>query len=143
LTDADGRPLQAIVSAGNENERPYLLPLLDQLPDEVRAVLSDAVMPAQLYADRGYDSRRLNEQISDRGLTPMISRRQFHGKGATPQPRPKRRDPLGRKRWPIERTNAWLTSWRRVATRWERRSDLFLAIVLLVLIVVLIRFDLT
>ena len=72
----------------------------------------------------------------------MISRRQFHGKGAAPKPKPKRRDPLGRKRWPIERTNAWLTNWRRVATRWERRSDLYLAIVLLVIIVVLIRFDL-
>jgi len=141
LTDADGRPINAIVSAGNENERPYLLPLLDQLPDEVRAVLSDAAMPTQVYADRGYDSRHLNEQISDRGLQPMISRRQFHRKG-DPKPKPKRRDPLGRKRWPIERTNAWLMNWRRVETRWEKRSDLFLGIVLLVLIVVLIRFDL-
>ena len=95
-----------------------------------------------MYADRGYDSRHLNEQISARGLTPMISRRQFHQKGADPQPKPKRRDPLGRKRWPIERTNAWLLSWRRVETRWERRSDLYLAIVLLVVIVLLLRFDL-
>jgi transposase len=130
------------VSAGNENERPYLTPLLDQLPDEVRAALSNAATPAQVYADRGYDSRQLNEQISARGLTPMISRRQFRHKGDDPQPQPKRRDPLGRKRWPIERTNAWLLSWRRVETRWERRSDLYLGIVLLVIIVVLIRFDL-
>jgi transposase len=130
------------VSAGNENERPYLTPLLDQLPEEVRAALSTAQTPVQVYADRGYDSRRLNEQITARGLTPMISRRQFHHKGADRNRPPKRRDPLGRKRWPIERTNAWLLSWRRVATRWERRSDLYLGIVLLVVIVLLLRFDL-
>jgi transposase len=129
------------VSAGNENERPYLVPLLDQLPDEVRAALAQAATPPELYADRGYDSQHLSKQISDRGLQPMISRRAFHRKD-DPQPKPKRRDPLGRKRWPIERTNAWLMNWRRVETRWERRSDLYLGIVLLVVIVLLIRFDL-
>jgi transposase len=141
LTDADGRPLQALVSAGNENERPYLLPLLDGLPDAVWAALKARSAPCQLYADRGYDSLQLCEQITARGLTPRISRRQFHRKG-DPQPKPKRRDPLGRKRWPIERTNGWLMSWRRVETRWEQRGDLYLGIVQLVLIVLLLRFDL-
>ena len=43
--------------------------------------------------------------------------------------RPKRRDPLARKRWPVERTNSWLRNWRRVATRWERRPELWLAVI--------------
>jgi transposase len=141
LTDADGRPLQAVVSAGNENERPYLLPLLDALPDHVWTAFAAQVAPSQVYADRGYDSLHLNDAIAARGLEPRISRRQFHRKG-DPQPKPKRRDPLGRKRWPIERTNAWLMSWRRVQTRWERRSDLYTGIVQLVVIVLLLRFDL-
>ena len=43
--------------------------------------------------------------------------------------RAKTRDPLGRHRWPVERTNGWLRNWRRVATRWERRADLWLAVI--------------
>lgn len=129
------------MSAGNENERPYLLPLLDALPAHVWAAFAAHAAPPELYADRGYDSLHLNDQIAGRGLEPRISRRQFHRKGE-PKPKPRRRDPLGRKRWPIERTNAWLLSWRRVATRWERRSDLYTGIVQLVVIVLLLRFDL-
>ena len=130
------------MSAGNENERPYLLPLLDALPDDAWTALTAQLAPPQLYADRGYDSLHLSEQIALRGLQPQISRRQFHRIGDRPRPRPKRRDPLGRHRWPIERTNAWLMSWRRVATLWEQRSDLYTGIVQLVVIVLLIRFDL-
>jgi transposase len=43
--------------------------------------------------------------------------------------RPKRRDPLADKRWPVERTNSWLPNWRRVATRWERRPEHWLAVI--------------
>lgn len=34
---------------------------------------------------------------------------------------------LGRHRWVIERTMSWLTGYRRLTIRYERRSDLFLA----------------
>src|SRR5919204_2228779 len=42
--------------------------------------------------------------------------------------RAKTPDPHGRERWPVERTNAWLHNWRRVSTRWERRAELYLAL---------------
>jgi transposase len=32
-------------------------------------------------------------------------------------------DRLGRHRWTVERTIAWLTGYRRLATRYERRAD--------------------
>jgi transposase len=31
---------------------------------------------------------------------------------------------LGRWRWPVERTLAWLHQYRRLLVRWERRPDL-------------------
>jgi transposase len=43
--------------------------------------------------------------------------------------RPRPRDPFARKRWPVERTNSWLRNWRRVATRWERRPEHWLAMI--------------
>lgn len=130
-----------LVSAGNDNERPYLLPLIDRLPVKLQVALRERPDAAQLFADRGYDSLALNEQIRHRGLEPRISRRRFRRRQDDGQRRPPTRDPLGRYRWPIERTNSWLLAWRRLAIRWERRSDLYLAFAQLVLIVVLIRYD--
>jgi transposase len=40
-------------------------------------------------------------------------------------------DGLGRCRWTIERTGAWLGGWRRLQIRYERDSERFHALVLL------------
>jgi transposase len=144
-------PLRALVSPGNENERGYLLALLDEAGATVSAQLarkSQRRRKPQLYADRGYDSEPLRDQIRDRGLQPRISRRRTRTTGAKPPSPPgtkqKQRskappDPLGRHRIPIERTFGWATAWRRLQQRWERRIELYLAIVTIVLIVVIVR----
>lgn len=92
-----------------------------------------------MWADRGYDGAELRRQLRRRGIDPMISeRRRRRGLPLEPgmptslrgnRRRPKVRDPLARKRWPVERTNSWLRNWRRVATRWERRPELWLAVI--------------
>jgi transposase len=131
VVDARGAPFAVRVGPGNENERAHLLPLVDEL-------LARGLRPEQLWADRGYDGWEIREQLTQRGLEPMISRRRKPGQPAPPgsplvhrggQRRPKTKDPLGRLRWPIERTNSWLRNWRRVATRWERRPELWLAMI--------------
>jgi transposase len=119
------------IGPGNQNERLHLLPLVDEL-------LARGVTPAELWADRGYDGAELRRQLRARGVEPMISERLRPGQQAPPgtptvrranRRRPRPRDPLGRKRWPVERTNSWLRSWRRVATRWERRPEHWLAVI--------------
>jgi hypothetical protein len=107
------------------------LPLLDEL-------LARGHTPAELWADRGYDGAELRHQIGLRGIRPVISKRRRAGDPVaedTPsirranRRRPRPRDPNGRYRWPVERTNSWLRNWRRVATRWERRQDHWLAVI--------------
>lgn len=108
------------------------MPLLDEL-------LARELRPLELWADRGYDGEELRRQLLARGVEPVISRRRRRGE---PEPlgteklvyrggrrRPKTIDPLGRKRWPVERTNSWLRNWRRVSTRWERHPDYWLAVI--------------
>jgi transposase len=118
ITDGGGLPLAASLTAANVNDYGQLLPLLDQLcagsPGARREVL----------ADRGYDARAVREGISERGLEPRISERNRPGQG-------RKRDSQARQRNPIERTFAWLSWLRRLATRWERRDDLYLAFLLL------------
>ena len=118
---------------GNENERAHLLPLVD-------ALRTAGYQPGELWADRGYCSDRLRDALREREITPMISKRRRAGEPIPPGAptrelwRGRKRyrkaaDPNGRHRWPIERTNSWLRAWRRIDSRWERRPELWLAVI--------------
>jgi transposase len=132
IVDASGIPFVIRIGPGNQNERQQLLPLLDEL-------LAREIVPAELWADRGYDGAKLRAGVRERGIEPVISHRRRPGDPEPPphtptverggRRRPKPRDPLGRHRWPVERTNSWLRNWRRVATRWERQPDYWLAVI--------------
>ena len=76
--------------------------------------------PVRLIADRGYDYDRYRRELRRRGIAAEIARRQTeHGSG------------LGRLRWVVERTFAWLHQFKRLLVRYDRRReihDAFLAI---------------
>jgi transposase len=114
ITDGRGVPLAVSLSAANVNEYGALLPLLDQVAGgehgDGRLVLGD----------RGYDAKAVREGISARGFEPRIAARNRPGQG-------RKRDSLARERSAIERTFSWLSWMRRLATRWERRPELYLA----------------
>jgi transposase len=131
------------LSAGNENERQYLLPLLDELSER-------GLHPGQVWADRGYDSAELEQQLRARKIEPQISKRRRPGEPippATPTKTQKRGnrktiktlDPKARHRWPVERTNAWLKARRRIATRRDRKPQNYLAFLHLAMILILTR----
>lgn len=69
--------------------------------------------PAQLYGDRAYHSRDGRAELRRRKVRPQIAKpKQPHGSG------------LGKKRWVVERTIAWLHQYRRLRVRYERRADI-------------------
>jgi transposase len=72
--------------------------------------------PAKLHADKAYDQADLRRWLRDRGIAVRIAR-----KGTESS------DKLGRHRWVIERTIAWLTGYRRLTLRYERIASHFLA----------------
>jgi transposase len=88
--------------------------------------------PDRLLADRGYDSHALRAALLERGIAPSIASRAGRGKGGG-------RDPELAQRWPVERTNAWLHSWRRIGTRWERRPELYRALLQLACAMIICR----
>lgn len=73
--------------------------------------------PAKLHADKGYDYDHLRRWLRSRGITHRIARRGIESS--------KR---LGRHRWTIERTMAWLAGCcrRRRHRRYERKAEHFL-----------------
>lgn len=131
------------LSAGNENERQYLLPLVDELRQR-------GLQPEEVWADRGYDSAELEHQLREREIQPQISKRRRAGEPIPPgtqtktQKRGNRKttktlDAKARHRWPVERTNAWLKARRRIATRRDRKPGNYLAFLQLAMALILIR----
>jgi transposase len=139
----NGAPLAVALSAGNENEQRYLLPLVDQL-------LARQIHPGELWADRGYDAEPLRQALRERAIEPRISQRRRRSQPLPPDQaqrevwRGRKRqikiaDPLARHRWPVERTNAWLKAKRRIATRRDRKPENYLAFLHLAMILTLVR----
>jgi transposase len=71
-----------------------------------------------MMINKAYDQRGLRAAVAQRGIKVRIAR-----KGVESSTR------LGRHRWVIERTNAWLVTYRRPARRYERKAEHFHAFV--------------
>lgn len=128
ITDAAGIPLAVILTGGHRNDVTQLLPLLDAIPP-IRGLRGrPRRRPRKLYADRGYDHDTYRQPLRQRGITPVIARRGTgHGSG------------LGRRRWVVERTFAWLHAFRRLRTRYERRADTHQAMISLACSIICLR----
>ena len=69
--------------------------------------------PDRLQGDRGYDSEPVRQGLRGRGTTPVLAARNTeHGSG------------LGKSRWYVERTIAWLHSFGRLRRRLDRLTEI-------------------
>ena len=108
ICDAAGVPLLATHTGGHRNDVTQLLPLVDGIGAISGKRGRPRQRPDQVVADRGYDHDRYRRALWARGVKPTIARRgSQHGSG------------LGRWRWVVERTFAWLHNFRRLRIRWE------------------------
>jgi transposase len=116
VVEGGGAPLAGFSTAANVNEGPLLARLLDAIPP-IRQPRGRPGRPRQrpdkLHADLGYDSRANRDRLRRRGITPRIARKGIES-----------RERLGRYRWIVERSFAWLHRNRRLLIRYERRDDL-------------------
>jgi transposase len=66
-----------------------------------------------VIGDRGYDAATIRHGLRNRGIVPFVAkRRTAHGSG------------LGRWRWVVERTFAWLNQFRRLRVWYDKRADI-------------------
>jgi transposase len=120
LVDATGIPLAWTVTGGNRNDVTQLVPLLARIPPVRGKVGRPRRRPQRVTADRGSDHDKYRRELRRRGIAPEIARRQTQ-----------HRSGLGRARWVVERTFAWLHHFKRLLVRYDRRHEIheaFLAI---------------
>jgi transposase len=132
VVDKRGIPLAVRLSAANAHDATQLLPLVDQIPPIIGPRGRPGrprKRPAKLHADKAYDASTLRRALRARGITPRIARRGIDSS-----------ERLGRHRWVVERTLAWLLGCRRLGVRYERRADLLQGLLHLACALVCVRF---
>jgi transposase len=115
LCDRNGLPLNVLITGANTHDSRMLAPLLDTNPgvrEQAGRPGRPRRRPEKLHADKGYDFPRCRRYLSGRGIGVRIARRGVENSSR-----------LGRVRWVVERTMAWLLSFRRLALRHDRSRD--------------------
>jgi transposase len=127
VADRDGLPLAVAVAGGNRHD----VVLTDRTLD---AAFVDQ-LPPRLIGDKAWDSIKhahaLDCERNIELIAPVKSNSNRKQDG-----RPLRRY---RRRWKVERLFAWLKQFRRIVTRWERKSQNYLGFLLLGCIAILLR----
>lgn len=109
LVDGNGVPLALKTTGANASDQQQVLPIMEKFPRVKGKPGRPKEHPDDAYADRGYDSEGNRLLLRWLMIEPHIAkRRTSHGSG------------LGRVRWVVERTNAWLKGLRRMRVRWDR-----------------------
>lgn len=107
MVDRAGVPLASAVTAANVHDSRMLEPMLDAIPPlRTGRRGRPRHRPDKLHADKGYDYRRCRDACRRRNVQHRIARK---GKDA--------KDRLGRHRWVVKRTTAWLARYRRLTIR--------------------------
>ena len=118
-------PIAVIVSEANRHDMKKLGELLDATVIEPPPIPADAPPDErpQLCLDRGYDYDACREAATSRGYVPHIP-----PKASTAQPLPPPGDPTRHppRRWVVEVAHSWFNRFRRLLSRWDKRSANYL-----------------
>ena len=128
LADASGLPLAVHAASASPHEV--------TLVEATLAASCAGEEPERLIGDRAYDSDPLDGALEERGIEMIAPHRRNRKKRKTQDGRKLRRFKRRRK---IERLFAWLSNFRRLVVRYERRVDNYLGFVKLGCIVILLR----
>jgi transposase len=109
IVDAQGIPLAVILTGANRHDITQLDALVAAIP-HIRGKQGRPLRkPRIVQGDRGYSSEPHRQRLRECGITPVLAKIGApHGSG------------LGRTRWVVERSIAWLHSVRRLKIRYER-----------------------
>jgi len=128
LADRHGLPVAIHIESASPNEVTLVEATLAS-----RFILAK---PKRLIGDGAYDSDPLDRRLRRRGIELIAPHRRNCIKPATQDGRSLRRY---RRRWKIERLNAWLQNFRKVAMRYERIAENYLGLLHLACIMILLK----
>jgi transposase len=128
IVEAGGYPIAASLAGADIHE--------SQLVEEVLSARFVEETPERLGGDKAYDSDPLDERLAKQGIEMIAPHRANRKKPPTQDGRKARRL---KRRWKVERCNAWLKAFRRLRVRHEWYAANFLGLVHLACAMILLR----
>lgn len=128
--DASGLPVAAYVACAS----PHEVTLVEETIDA--SWLEGA--PERLVGDKAYDSDKLDERLAEERGVVLIAPNRSNIKAAR-KAQDGRELRRYRRRWKIERINAWLQNFRRIVVRWEYKAANYAGFVLLACLAIITR----
>jgi transposase len=128
LVDGHGLPWGVDIHSASPNEVTLIESLIDKR--QLRR------KPKRLIYDKAADSDPLRQRLKKRGIDLISPHRSNRRKAPLQDGRKLRRY---RRRYKIERANAWLQNFRRLVTRYEYYDHLFTGFVQLACLMILFR----
>ncbi|XXX53154.1 IS5 family transposase [Sorangium sp. So ce124] len=125
LVDRNGIPLAVEMTPANVHDSRMFTSMVDAVPPIARPCGRPRRRPKKLDADKAYDDPALRLACHLRHIVPRIARKGIESS-----------EKLGRYRWVVERTIAWIRRFRRLTVRYERRADIHRAFLLLAVCVI-------
>jgi transposase len=120
VVDKGGMPLSVTTSAANVHDSMLFEELLDAIKPIKRPRGRPRKRPEKLHADKAYDDKKCARALKKRSIKRRIARKKVESS-----------EKLGRHRWVVERTLAWIAKYRRLTIRYERRDDIHEAFLVL------------
>lgn len=144
IVGKEGLPLAHVLASGSTHDCPLAIPTYQRLPSFLPSLIQE------LLADKGYHSSDLRSFLGNQGIAPNISQRRptitwqqklkLLSRGETLRPPTLDiADNPNKKRFVVERTNAWTKSFRRLKFRFDYSLLSFSAFLNLAFIVILVR----
>ena len=113
-------PLAIALTGAHVHDSKAFEDLIDAIPPVQGKSGRPRSRPDKLHADKAYDYPRCRRSLQERGIKASTARRGVESG-----------ERLGRHRWVVERTLAWIFRCRRLCVRYELRADIHLAFLLL------------
>ena len=95
------------VTGANRHDSVVFDELIDALPAVAGKRGRPRRWPGKMHADKGYDYARCRAHLKRRGIKDRIARKGIESN-----------DRLGRHRWVVERTHAWLAAFGKLRIIW-------------------------
>jgi transposase len=108
-------PLTVLLSAANVNDHTVFEDVLDSLRAIRQPLGRPRRWPRKLHGDKGYDYRCCRETLRRRRIIARIARKGIESSTH-----------LGRYRYVIERCLEWVSRFRRLARRYDRKASHYL-----------------
>ena len=121
LVEGAGGPLGVVIAGANVPDAQLLRATIASVVGERPTPTEEN--PQHLSLDKGYDNPTGESAAREAGYTPHIRRIGEEKKDEQGQ----KKHPA--RRWVVERTLSWLSRWRGIVIRWEKKPENYLAAV--------------